>query len=560
MMKNALASLFFLCTLVGFSQNPGVRYEAEKLFPELFQMKLPIAIPPIQFVPEKEIYMKENRLKVEQGKGYRIVFKNKSVYLGSVLSNYGAHEKTVSISYGKIDFPNGDSYQGHFFEGHPVQGNYTYANGDSAEIISADREGCCNYKGKSTNIYYTFKNGAKLTVKPPQVEYQAPDGAKVISSLTADNHLNGYTEYTTKEGYSYKGELANKKPVKKWEVENADGSFLAVFNLDGITGFIPYKNESGRVDWGEFYLGKLIRPLRYLAPYTFCDQGDCQNGDAIIDVKKDPETGSNFKMYGVFSNGKPSGDFTADKVDENGYKYTIVGPIENYRFHGKCTKAYLDYKIAFTGTFANGLPQSGNLTVNDKLIAVKSFKNGKYLGKQIFPRRNEYSNNSRFYEGEFSKYGQIEGAGTVFFETGYRLTASNWKDGQSSACTFTRPDNYTEDDFYCDIATGSYFRSLGNAKEQAYYASLRDQEEQQKQQDAAKAAQSETQCGQCNGLGVIKITCPMCKGAGYRKDMVTYDRHTGNTGGLAKCSHCAGTGQYTVMGCSKCDGKGFVKK
>ena len=52
----------------------------------------------------------------------------------------------------------------------------------------------------------------------------------------------------------------------------------------------------------------------------------------------------------------------------------------------------------------------------------------------------------------------------------------------------------------------------------------------------------------------------MCKGAGYRKDMVTYDRYTGNTGGLAKCSHCAGTGQYTVMGCSKCDGKGFVKK
>lgn len=72
--------------------------------------------------------------------------------------------------------------------------------------------------------------------------------------------------------------------------------------------------------------------------------------------------------------------------------------------------------------------------------------------------------------------------------------------------------------------------------------------------------QNEYQCNQCNGLGVIKTQCPMCKGAGCRKDMVTYDRHTGNTGGLAKCSHCAGTGQYTVMGCSKCDGKGFVKK
>jgi DnaJ-class molecular chaperone len=52
----------------------------------------------------------------------------------------------------------------------------------------------------------------------------------------------------------------------------------------------------------------------------------------------------------------------------------------------------------------------------------------------------------------------------------------------------------------------------------------------------------------------------MCHGAGYRKDMVTYDKYTGNTGGPAKCGHCGGTGQYTVMGCSKCDGKGFVRK
>ncbi len=91
-------------------------------------------------------------------------------------------------------------------------------------------------------------------------------------------------------------------------------------------------------------------------------------------------------------------------------------------------------------------------------------------------------------------------------------------------------------------------------------ALLREKEQQALQVEANKQIQYEHQCGQCNGLGVIKVQCPMCHGAGYRKDMVTYDRHTGNTGGLAKCSHCAGTGQYTVMGCSKCGGKGFVKK
>lgn len=558
-MKSVLITFFLLFSTIVLGQDINTK----ELFPELFQMKLPIEIPKIQFVTEKELYMKEKKLTIEKGVGYRVTFKDKSVFVGSIQSNYGGHENTVSISYGEMSFSNGDKYKGNFYGGYPIDGQYIYANGDSLEITSADRNGCCNFTGKSINQLYKFKDGTTLKMHGyegrTKFYYEKPDGTKIISLLNPDKSLDGYTEYYTKEGFFFKGELSNNRPIKNWEIQNDKGAFIAIFNLDGITGYVPYKDESNTTKWGKFYLGKLVQPITYLAPYTFCVKGDCQNGEATIYVAKNPETGFGFEMVGNFENGKPIGDFVANDEDVNKNKYTIIGTIQNYKFQGKCAKAYLDKKIVFTGEYQKGLPLKGNLTVDEKLIEIKSFKEGKYIGKQIFPRENQYQNNSRYYEGEFDYYGRIQGSGTVYFVTGYKLNASDWNDGKSSNCTFTTPDNYSESDFYCNIYGGSYYRSLGNQKELDYYAAKRDEEEKARQQEVANQIQFEHQCGQCNGQGVIKVQCPICKGAGYRKDMITYDKYTGNTGGLAKCSHCAGTGQYTVMGCSKCNGKGYVK-
>ncbi len=562
-MKNVAAFLVILFSYLGFGQNTAITVDSKKLFPELYQLKLPIEIPKIQFVPEKELYMKEKKLTIENGVGYRIIFKDKSVFVGSVQSNYGGHENTVSISYGKMDFANGDKYEGHFYEGNPIQGNYVFANGDKLELLSADRNGCCNYTGKSTNKLFTFKDGTTLKTydNKGRIEfyYEKPDGTKIASLLNPDNSLEGYTEYVTKEGFFYKGELSNNRPILKWDIQNEKGTFLAIFNLDGMTGYVPYKDESNTTKWGKFYLGKLQQPVTYLAPYTFCEKGDCLNGEATVFVAKNPETGFGIFMMGSFKNGTPVGDFEMNDEDKEKNKYTIIGTIKNYRFHGKCTKAYLDKKVVFTGEFQNGLPQSGNLTVDNKLIEITGYKEGKYIGKQIFPRE-EYRNNSRYYIGEFNNYGDIDGAGTIYLSYGSRVTASNWKNGKSCDATLITKDYGSEDDMCYNIFTDFLDRSLANQNLQNEMALLRAKEEQAKQQEAQKQIENEQQCNQCHGLGVIKIQCPMCKGAGYRKDRVTYDRHTGNTGGLATCSHCAGTGQYTVMGCSKCDGKGFVKK
>ena len=566
-MKSINTIVLFLFSIIGFGQN----ISSKELFPELFQMKLPIEIPKIQFVPEKELYMKEKKLKLENGIGYRIIFKDQSFFVGSIQSNYGGHENTVSISYGKMNFSNGDSYDGHFYEGHPIQGKYVYANGDSLEIQSGDRNGCCNFTGKSIIAFYKFNDGKllKLYSYKPEFYYEAPDGTKIVSQLNPDKSLNGYTEYYTKEGFFYKGELSKNSPIKKWEIQNDKGAFFAIFNLDGITGYIPYKDESNITKWGKFYLEKLVQPVSYLAPYTFCVKGDCQDGDATIFVAKNPETGFGFEMSGNFKNGTPIGDFVANDEDANRNKYTIIGSIKNYKFHGKCSKAYLDKKLAFVGEYQNGLPQNGNLTVDGKLIEVKGFKEGKFIGKQTFPR-SEQRMYSRYYEGEFNLNGQIEGTGTVHITDnnhwgyeGCKITATDWKDGYSSHCCFVRK-NGEEDCQRVYFVNRSDFPDFSfehpvSLRNLAVYQQQKEQE-RIAQEAANYKNQSEYQCNQCNGLGVIKMQCPMCKGAGYRKDMVTYDRHTGNTGGLASCSHCAGTGQYTVMGCSKCDGKGYVRK
>ena len=573
-MKRIFSLIVIFICFFGFAQNTATTVVTKELFPELFQLKLPIEIPKIQFVPEKELYIKKSKLKGDQYTDTFILnFKDKSVFKGRVSSNYGGHENTVSVSYGKMDFSNGDSYEGHFYEGHPIDGKYVYANGDSLEITSANRNGCCNFTGKSINQLYTFKDGTTLKVhgyeNKTKFYYEKPDGTKIVSLLNPDKSLDGYTEYFTKEGFFYKGELSNNRPTKKWEIQNDKGAFFAIFNLDGITGYVPYKDESNTTKWGKFYLEKLVQPITYLAPYTFCVKGDCQNGEATIYVAKNLETGFGFEMVGNFENGKPIGDFVMNDEDVNRNKYTIIGTIKNYKFHGKCVKAYLDKKIVFAGEFQNGLPQNGNLTVDEKLIEVTGFKEGKYIGKQTFPR-TEKRMYSRYYEGEFNQYGQIEGTGTVYITDnnhwryeGCKVTATNWKDGYSGSCCFIRKNG--EEDcqrvYFVDSSDFPHY-NFDHPISQRNLAEYQQQKEQERiaQEAANTKLQNEYQCNQCNGLGVIKTQCPMCKGAGYRKDMVTYDRHTGNTGGLANCSHCAGTGQYTVMGCSKCDGKGFVKK
>ncbi|HQZ25118.1 MAG TPA: zinc finger-like domain-containing protein [Flavobacterium sp.] len=571
-MKKIYTLVITIIGFISFAQNTATTVDTKELFPELFQMKLPIEIPKIQFVPEKELYIKKSKIKGDPYTDTFVLnFKDKSIFKGRVSSNYGGHENTVSINYGKMNFSNGDSYEGHFYEGNPIQGKYVYANGDSLEIQSGDRNGCCNFTGKSRNLYYSFKNGIELDIESykSKVTYKTPDGTKIESYLNPDNSFDGYTEFYTKEGFFYKGELSKNRPILKWEIQNEKGAFFAIFNLDGITGYVPYKDQSNTTKWGKFYLEKLVQPITYLAPYTFCVKGDCQNGESTVFVAKNLETGFGFEMKGNFENGMPIGDFVANDEDVNRNKYTIIGPIKNYKFHGKCSKAYIDKKLAFVGEYQNGLPQNGNLTVDEKLIEVKGFSKGKYIGKQTFPR-SEQRMYSRYYEGEFNSYGQIEGTGTVYITDnnhwgyeGCKVSATDWKDGYSSHCCFVRKNG--EED--CQRV---YFVNRSDFPDFSFEhpVSLKNLAVYQQQKEQARAAQEATnnknqneyQCGQCNGLGVIKIQCPMCHGAGYRKDMVTYDKYTGNTGGPAKCSHCGGTGQYTVMGCSKCDGKGFVKK
>jgi hypothetical protein len=58
-MKRIFCLVVTFISFFGFAQNTATTVVTKELFPELFQLKLPIEIPKIQFVPEKELYMKE---------------------------------------------------------------------------------------------------------------------------------------------------------------------------------------------------------------------------------------------------------------------------------------------------------------------------------------------------------------------------------------------------------------------------------------------------------------------------------------------------------------------
>lgn len=570
-MKRFFLIVVVLCNAVVFAQNNANDYSPKSLFPELFQFKLPITVPQFQFVPEKELYMKEKKLTIEKGIGYRIAFKNNSVFVGSIQSNYGGHENTVSVSFGKMNFANGDRYEGHFYQGHPIQGQYTFANGDAAEIASLNRNGCCNYTGTDTQSHFTFKDGSQLWYNNynKAITYYAVDGTKMAAGLNPNNTLNASTEYHTKEDNEYKGYIGYDKPTGKWEIYDERGYFSVTFENDLVTGFIPYGKENNVVQWGEFQNGKLIRKVKYLTTNTFCVEGDCLNGEATIVNNKEPEFGLSFEMTGNFKNGNPVGDFYAKGKDANGNDFTLSGPIKDYRFHGVCLKYYQDYPVSFKGDYVNGLPQKGNMVVSGKLVEITGFKEGKYTGKQTFSR-SEKLDYSRYYEGEFNRYGQIEGKGTVYINdnnrwdyAGCKITATDWKDGYTGNGCFVRANGnedcervyFVDKSNFPDFSFDHPFSKRDLAKYEAEKAKEREQKEIANQQ-----VYSEYQCGRCHGTGVIKTQCPMCKGAGYRKDLVTYNKQTGNTGGPATCSHCGGTGQYVVMGCADCNGKGYVKK
>lgn len=574
-MKYIITSVLILFSVLCFGQEATTN--SKDFFQEIYPFNPPFETPKIQFIEQEKAFFKKGKLKnltligEYKKEVYDVKLSNKIIFKGEVKKRYS--DGAFSFRNGNITFSNGDTYMGDFFEGKPVNGEYTFVNGDKVFISSYKLyDGPSSYSGMSVpcDYYFTLKNGVKYFIKSnQQFEYKTPDSTTIISKLSPENTLNEITYYKTKEGYEYKGQMSNNYPVGKWDITNQLGTFTVLFNLNTFSGFIPVKNQNGSVDWCKFENGKVIQKAKILAPNCYCISGDCFNGESSIFVNKEPELGLSFEMVGNFKNGIPVGDFTANGKDANGNKYTISGPIKNYKFHGKCTKAYLDYAIVFNGEYLNGLPQNGNLTVNDKLVEIKSFKDGKYIGKQTFTR-SEKLFYSRYYEGEFNKYGQIEGTGTVYitdnnhwgFE-GCKIYANNWKDGYSGSCCFIRKNG--EED-----CQRSYFVSSSDFPHYNFDhpISQRNQAEYHQQKEKERAAQdaenriiqNEYQCNQCSGLGVIKTQCPMCHGAGYRKDMVTYDRHTGNTGGLAKCSHCAGTGQYTLMGCSKCEGKGFIKK
>jgi hypothetical protein len=568
-MKRIFSLIITFICFFGFAQNVNQEVNPETIVPQLFQFKFP-HFPEAQRVSTEDVFLtsqnwnKYKKINWSISSKYEVKYKNKDVYYGEL--DYDGdfyHRGRYTLTNGTMKFHNGDVFIGKFHNGAPERGEYTFANGDKATISTTGE-----WQSHELIYKYTLINGDKCqwNTQIRAGEYQYANG----SIYNFRYGMSGGTSLQTKEGYLYEGYLDSGKPKGEWIIKDENGTYFLFFEEQGFGGFVPFKKEDGTISWRFFENNKFIKEVKMLFTGSFCMTGDCNNEDSAFFVGEDPEYKLNAVFGGKFKNGVPIGDFRTFILDHAGNKkFELVGPIKDYKFHGNCTKVSLEKNISFTGEYQNGLPQKGNLIVDGNLIEVTSFKNRKIIGKQVFPR-SEQRMYSRYYEGEFNQNGQIEGAGTVYITDnnhwgyeGCKITATNWKNGYSGDCCFIQK-NGNEDCQRVYFVDKSDFPDF-NFSHPISLRNLAQYQQQKEQERASQEAannknQNEYQCGQCNGLGVIKTQCPMCHGAGYRKDMVTYDKYTGNTGGPAKCGHCGGTGQYTVMGCSKCDGKGFVRK
>ena len=70
------------------------------------------------------------------------------------------------------------------------------------------------------------------------------------------------------------------------------------------------------------------------------------------------------------------------------------------------------------------------------------------------------------------------------------------------------------------------------------------------------------ECDECGGKGckseADKVTCPTCKGTGEIKSVT--NSLFGQMVNVTTCNHCSGTGQIIKNPCTKCKGKGMIKR
>ncbi len=70
------------------------------------------------------------------------------------------------------------------------------------------------------------------------------------------------------------------------------------------------------------------------------------------------------------------------------------------------------------------------------------------------------------------------------------------------------------------------------------------------------------ECDECGGKGckneADKITCPTCKGSGEIRNVT--NSLFGQMVNVTTCNHCGGSGQVIKNPCSKCKGKGMIKR
>ncbi|MFD2526407.1 hypothetical protein ACFSQD_11360 [Flavihumibacter stibioxidans] len=518
----------------------------------LYQLKLPV-LPVRQAYPTRplnEVYPNLAFIsKLKEGKVVSIDFGDGMKFDGMVRVKSINKKPAVFLQRGKLTFANGEVMEGWFnymIYTNWESGTYTFKDGTRAVLTNA-------MQGVTTKYY--FPNGDSCLEERSMNSYiYYSRGASISGNLESGNSswFDGQVVVKTADQSEYKGRLQHHQPDGLWTFKKNDQHTGSIYFVDGkLWGILPKTGANGTLTLDYYENNRLVQPnVPKIQEGIYCIKGDCKNGKGEAFIQFQGERPWFMLLKAVFKNGLPDGKgegmWYTHRFEEYG---PVSGEMKGFSFHGNCTEMSDSGKSVFTGIM------EGNRKVKGLWVRKGGYVFDGLLNDEVYLKGFLRLPNGDSYEGDFDEKG-YRGKGVYTMANGNRFESNHWYATEALACTY-RPVSG-------EIKIGEFDVKSRSFAEVDYVTQFKKMVEGI---DAARKPSVAVQgngggagqtCGTCNGSGSHIMTCPSCKGDGYRRGWVNLNEH-GRSTGTAKCLTCSGRGTIGLAGaCRTCRGYGRI--
>ncbi len=504
-----------------------------------------IPIPKLETVPHfLDIYEDEKSVdfpKEPKGKTFKLNFKLTKAKFEGQYTDIRIANKTYLGLDGEVKFKNGDSYKGTLFfnwRRRFSEGVYTKKTGEKIYFFE-------NGEPFNTMKYY-FANGDSLVVDRSKQEgnnfYQL--GTYYYKDASTMN-LGFYQAYGYEGPVEYKG-INGTYCYGSKVYRNEQGGLWKIID-DGTLTYLIFYNPNNAIG-AKFSINRwmvIVKDKEYeatkLNEFTFCFDGNCQDGPAKLLFNKENQRGI---AEVNFVKGKIQNPVHFIFYDDYYLmpQYKLTTRLQDNYINGVCDVEYIDhfhFTKPFQMVYKKGILTEGRVKLNNDV----------YVTFNPLEIQNAYKGTIRYanghrYEGQVNENLLPEGKGTYYFSDVDYLHHDFWEDGVV----------YTATQLYKNKQKVSGIYKFSTIEKQLIERDIVISFEPTVTPKKAVSNIKFYRCNSCNGSGNSFMICPGCNGAGYNtKAALSYRQ-----GGIDKCVYCKGSGKYPTSSCSTCNGTGEV--